>query len=86
MPTLIDLLSDLHEPVAIAAACALGRARRIEARPMLKLLLQAEPTEEIIDAVASVADEDCIVLLRRIARSKSGLTAAAIDTLESINS
>jgi hypothetical protein len=40
VPLLIDLLDDLHGIVAIAAACALGRAGRIEAQPMLARLLR----------------------------------------------
>ena len=58
MPLLVDLLDDLHGPVAVAAGCALGRAGRIEARPMLARLLRDEPTEEVIEAVSAVADED----------------------------
>jgi len=84
VPLLIDLLDDLHEPVAVAAACALGRTGRIEARPMLARLLRDEPTEEVIDAVASVADEDCIVQLGRIARINPALSCAAIDALDLI--
>ena len=60
MSLLVDLLDDLHEPVAVAAGCALGGAGRIEARPMLARLLRDEPTEEVIEAVSAVADEGCI--------------------------
>lgn len=68
-PLLVDLLDDLRGPVSVAAACALARAGRFEARPMLARLLRDEPTAEVIDAISSPADEDCIVQLGRIART-----------------
>jgi len=82
---LIDLLDDLNQAVARSAACALGQMGRIEARPMLASLLRAEPSEEIIDALSSIADEDCMVLLGRIARSRPALSAAALNMLEGID-
>jgi HEAT repeats len=82
---MIDLLDDLNQAVARSAACALGQMGRIEARPTLVRLLQEEPSEELIDAVSSVADEECIILLGRIARSKPALSDAALDTLEGID-
>jgi hypothetical protein len=85
LPLLVDLLEDLHRPVAVAAACALGRAGRIESRPMLARLLGIEPTEEVIDAVSSVADQDCIVQLGRIARTNPALSAAALAALDAID-
>lgn len=85
MPLLIDLLDDLHGHVAVAAGCALGRAGRIEALPMLGRLLRDEPTEEVIGAVSAVANEDCIVQLGRIARINPALSAAAIDALDLID-
>jgi hypothetical protein len=39
----------------------------------------------VIDAVSSVADEDCIVQLGRIARSNPGLAGAANDALNAID-
>jgi HEAT repeat protein len=80
---LIDLLDDLNQPVAAAAACALGRAGNAAGRPLLTCLLRLEPTEEIIDAVWPVADEECIVQLGRIARTNPMLSPAAISALES---
>jgi HEAT repeats len=82
---MIDLLDDLNQAVAKSAACTLGQMGRIEARPTLVNLLQEEPSEELIDAVLSVADEECIVLLGRIARSMPALSDVALDTLESID-
>jgi hypothetical protein len=68
IPILVDLLDDLDADVATAAACALGHLRRPEGKRMLVDLLRTAPTAEIIDAIAAVADADCVVLLARIAR------------------
>lgn len=80
---LVDLLDDLNRPVAVAAACALGRAGSAEGRPLLTRLLRMQPNEEVIDAVWPVADEECVVQLGRIARTNPMLSAAAITALES---
>jgi HEAT repeat protein len=82
---LIDLLDDLDQRVATSAACALGRMGRIEARGRLKTLLRDAPSEEVIEAVSTIADEECAVLLGRIARSDSVLADAALATLENID-
>jgi len=82
---MIDLLDDLNHAVARAAACALGQMGRIEARPMLICLLGDEPSEDLIDAISSVADEECIVLLGRVARNIPALSDAALDALEGID-
>ena len=52
---------------------------------MLARLLHDQPTEEVIDAVSSVADEDCIVQLGRIARTNPELSAAAVNALDAID-
>jgi hypothetical protein len=82
---LIDLLDDLNRSVAASAASALGRMGRIEARPMLKSLLRDLPSEDVIEAISSIADEECAVLLGRIARSTSILADAALASLENID-
>jgi HEAT repeat protein len=82
---LIDLLDDLDRRVAVSAASALGRMGRNEARPILKGLLRDDPSAEVIDAVSSVADEECAVLLGRIARSRPALADAALISLENID-
>jgi hypothetical protein len=82
LPLLVDLVDDLHEEVASAAACALGRLGRPEARPLLRRLLRKAPTAEVIDAVSGIADEECCVLLGRIARDRPALTKAALDALK----
>jgi HEAT repeat protein len=82
---MIDLLEDLNQGVARSAACALGQIGRIEARPMLATLLRDEPSEEIIDAVSSIANEECVVQLGRIARTQPALSEAVLNALESID-
>ena len=68
-----------------SAALALGRMGEIESRPILKSLLQGDPSEDVIDAVSSIADEECLVLLSRIARSSSVLADAALNNLENVD-
>ena len=82
---MIDLLEDLNQGVARSAACALGQIGRIEARPMLAKLLREDPSEEVIDAVSSIADEECLVQLGRIARTEPALSDAALNALEGID-
>jgi HEAT repeat protein len=82
---MIDLLDDLNQSVARSAACALGQIGRIEARPTLAKLLREEPSEEVIDAVSSIADEECMVQLGRIARTEPALSDAALNALEDID-
>jgi HEAT repeat protein len=82
---MIDLLDDLNQSVARSAACALGPIGRIEARPMLAKLLRDEPSEQVIDAVSSIADEECMVQLGRIARTEPALSEAALNALEDID-
>ncbi|HEX3417474.1 MAG TPA: hypothetical protein VHT21_13880, partial [Stellaceae bacterium] len=72
-------------PVRMAAACAVGRMGRDEVRPLLTRYLREEPSAQLIDAIAPVADEECIVLLGRIARTMSDLSQAALDALDSID-
>jgi hypothetical protein len=79
---LIDLLNDIDRRVATSAALALGRMGKIEARPILKGLLRDAPAEDVIEAASSIVDEECAVLLGRIARSGSVLADAALVSLE----
>jgi len=80
---LVDRLEDLNVAVRAAAACALGRMGRLEARPALVALLGATPSAEIIDAVEPIADEECFVLLGRIARTIPAFANTAWQALES---
>jgi hypothetical protein len=82
---LTDLLDDLDRDVAMAAAYALGRMGRLEARPMLKRLLRENPTLDAIDAAASIADAECAVLLRRLACTRPDLAEAVFASLEALD-
>jgi len=82
---LVDLLGDLNRGVCVEAACALGRMGRPEAVPLLRHALRQAPSLRVIEAVAAVADEECVVLLGRLAREASeDLAAAARDALEAV--
>jgi len=85
VPLLHDLLDDLHPEVRKSAACALGRMGRTEVRAILVRYLQEEPTVELVDAIAPIADDECIVLLGRVARAAPRLSATALDALLSID-
>lgn len=82
---LVSLLDDLHLPVAEAAACALGRMGRLEARPTLARMIQANPTAEAIEAIAPIADDTSVVLLGRVARTQPGLVDAVLGALDDID-
>lgn len=82
---LIDLLGDLNEIVSVAAAFALGRFGRAESRYVLARLLCEHPSVEAIEAIASVADEECLVLLGRVARSRPELAETVIAALEDVD-
>jgi hypothetical protein len=82
---MIELLSDLNGFVATAAACSLGRMGRVESRPALALLLRQAPSVEVIDAASVLVDEECLVLLGRVARTRPDLADAVIASLESLD-
>jgi HEAT repeat protein len=79
-----DLLDDLHAEVRKAAACALGRMGRTEVRALLVGYLREEPSVELVDAIAPIADDECVILLGRVARTEPRLSEAALDALLSI--
>jgi HEAT repeat protein len=79
---LIDLLDDLHDSVAAAAACALGRMGRAEARQRLVRLLSNTPSPEAIDAFAHIADDDGVILLGRLANNHPDLATAVLKALD----
>ena len=83
-PLLAGLLHDSDPTVSASAACALARLGRHEALPALKTLLRKQPPIEAIDAVCAIADEECIDLLGKLARSTPALATAACDALEAI--
>jgi hypothetical protein len=55
------------------------------ARPLLTRYLREEPSAELMDAVPPIADEECVILLGRIARTMPDLLPAALDALDSID-
>jgi hypothetical protein len=83
--TLIDLLGDLHGDVSTAAACALGCMGHAQARAVLKHALHQAPSVPVIEAVPPIADEECIVLLGRIAGAMPDMADAALDAIEAID-
>jgi HEAT repeat protein len=85
VPLLGDLTDDPDRQVSAAASCALGRMGWRQARPALARLLRAAPSPEVIDAIVGVADEECIILLGRVARTQPGLAGPALDALEMID-
>ncbi len=84
-PALFELLDDLHAKVRDAVGCALGRMGRKEARDILIPLLRRNPSAEVIDAIIPVADEECIVLLGRVAREDASLRPPVLDALDAID-
>ncbi len=84
--TLIDLLGDLHGEVRLEAACALGRLGCPEALPTLSRALREAPGTNVIEAVSPIADQECIVLLGRLARtSPKQIAEPARAALEAID-
>jgi hypothetical protein len=63
----------------------LGRLGRSEVRPLLVRFLRAEPSAELVDAIVPIADEECIVLLGRVARAKPDLSEEVLDALDAID-
>jgi len=82
IPVLVELLEDLNRAVAAEAAYALGRMGRVEGRPALVRALRESPSAEAIDAVSAIADDDCFVLLGRIARTNPDLAEAVLAALD----
>ncbi len=85
LQVLLDLADDGDGDVRVAAASALGRMGRSEARQTLVRLLCNAPSFEVIEAIPAIADEDCIILLGRLVRTRPTLAAAARDALEMID-
>jgi hypothetical protein len=86
IPLLVERLADADRRVAEAAALALGRMGRSEARPALSRLLREAPSDAVIDAAIVVADEECLVIIGRIARTRPDLAEAALAVRRSLPS
>ena len=85
LQVLLDLADDGDRKVRLAAACALGRMGRREARQAFVRLLRDTPSAEIIDAIPAIADEDCVILLGRLIHTQPTLSDAAREALEMID-
>src|SRR5208283_5167536 len=70
---LVPMLLDPDGEVSAAAACALGRMGRPEARVHLKRYLTERPSQRVVEAVAGVADDESVVLLARLGRARRDL-------------
>jgi hypothetical protein len=81
---LLDLMRDLNVNVRVAAASALGRFGQQEAKAILKDCLQRAPTPKIVEAIASIDDPECIVLLGRVARNHPNLTHVVVEAFKAI--
>ena len=57
----------------------------MEARIHLKRCLNERPSPRVIEAVAGVADDEAIVLLARVGRSRPDLAPSIISALEEID-
>ena len=82
---LIALLDDPDGEVSAAAACALGRMGRVEARIHLKRYLIERPSARVVEAVTGVADDEAVVLLARVGRGRRDLALSIISALEEID-
>ena len=82
---LIALLADRDPEVSVAAACALGRMGRTEARIPLKRHLTERASARVVEAVAGVADDESVVWLARVARRRLDLTESVLAALEVID-
>lgn len=83
--TLIELLGDLDREVATAAACALGRMGRVEARNPLKRHLTDRPSPRVIEALAGVAGDEAVVFLARVGRARPEPAVSIPSTLDEID-
>jgi hypothetical protein len=75
----------LDREVSTAAACALGRMGRVEARDPLKLCLTERPSPRVIEAAAGVADDEVIVFLARVGRARSEFADSVLAALDEID-
>ena len=79
------MLDDPDDQVSTAAACAVRRMGRVEARIRLKRCLSERPSSRVVEAVAEVADDDAIVLLARLGRARPDLAVPISSALEEID-
>jgi HEAT repeat protein len=82
---LVAMLDDPDCEVSLAAACALGRMGKAEARIPLKRSLTERPSSRVVEAAVGVADDEAIVLLARVGRARPDLAVSIISALEEID-
>jgi len=85
IPRMIALLDDFHVGAAIAAAVSLGQMGRRQAMPVLLRMIRSTPTAEMIHALASIADDYCLVELGRLAERQPVLRDAVCEALEGLD-
>jgi hypothetical protein len=85
VPRLIELLDDLHADVADAAAVTLGEMERREAMPRLMRLIQTAPSVQAVDALVAIADDNCFVLLGRVAQKHADLRQKVCQALSEVD-
>ena len=83
---LIDLLTDLHPPVAQAAARALGRLGRREGVAILLRQLADAPSLDVVEALLPVAGDDEWVRLGQAAARKPSLAPIVLEMLDDADS
>lgn len=85
VPRLIELLDDLHADVADAAAVTLGEMGRNEAKSHLMRLIQTAPSVKVVDALVAIADDNCFVLLGRVAQKHADLYPMICQALSEVD-
>jgi len=69
---------------ALEAAAELGVG--LPGNIVVSLLRHEAPSAAVIDSISAVADEECLVILGRIARMRPDLADAALAALDSVGS
>ena len=79
---LIDLLTDLHPGVVHAAALALARIGRREGHFVLTRMLGTAPSDEVLRALANIAEDDDWVRLGQTAMCIPDLAPVVLEVLD----
>ncbi len=65
--------------------CPGGEWGRAQARDHLKRLLKDSPSPRVLEAVAGVADEEVVIFLARIGRTRRELADSILSSLDEID-
>jgi hypothetical protein len=79
---LLELLADLHPGVTQTAALALGRLGRRDGRFVLTRMLGTAPSEEVVRALANIAEDDEWVRLGQTATRVPDLAPVVLEVLD----